>query len=679
MVRCGPSISFVLAQQGFGTSLIQAYESLPRQTFIADFLPSFRADVAEMLRTNPDGVMGKKYVKLAKEVLEAETFPDLEVLERYLRPLVSSLDELEDFPGTFEGVDIGRLTKLLRGWLEWSQEGCLKKFRATLWEGLVCRSILNSVGEQRRKKASSGGGGKVTGHFNMIGHSSAASNRSSVKSSSTLQGSSQAPTSRTTTPSADLVKGITRWRKHPSTGNVLEYRIEIDPISFVDAVLAVHVAPSSVRLVPSSSSTSTTIRKSTDRSSSSDENVDDDDDLSRPSSGSQKSSKDPPKPTDPVLFWFPHKHLKRAHPALVAEYERRELEKVERKAEKVKRAEERAAGKTAGKAGGQAKEKQKKVKGKGKGKERLLYSSEEEGEEEVVQGNARTLSIGGKTTSSAREEVFSRPAAPTSSQASIPSSDVPRLVGRPPDPPRPSKPKSTKPTYVSVSSSESDVAPPAPSSRPPARTTSPARPSRREPVTESPSSSSSSANPSPKKSPRKSRTAAARRAPVEFSDEDDAELFPANPFKTLIDDRRTALSSTTSVVMGRSSPGTSTSSTDRLAGRAPSSSRASPTKLSSPLKHLSVRAQSTSSVVVVVGEGEEEEAEVIDLCFSSPVPSSSANPLVRRNSKAGPKKAGGEVFGLERKTSNPWTKSRRAGSGGAKGGKEKVEVIELSD
>lgn len=674
MVRCGPSISFALAQQGFGTSLIQAHETLPRQTFIADFLPSFRADVAEVLRTNPHGIIGKKYVKLAKQVLEAETFPDLAILERYLRPLVSSLAELEEFPGTFDGVDVGWLTKLLRGWLEWSQEGCLKKFRASLWEGLVCRSILDSVDEQRRKKASSGEGGKVTGHFNMVGPSSAASSRSNVKSSSTLQGSSQASTSRTTTPSASLVKGITRWRKHSSTGNVLEYRIEIDPTSFVDAVLAVHVAPSFVRLAPSSSSTSTTTRKSTDRASSSDEGVDDDD-LSRPSSVSKKASKDPPKPTDRVLFWFPHKHLKQAHPALVAEYERRELEKVERKAEKVKRAEERAAGKMARKAGGKAKEKQKKVKGK----ERMLDSSEEEGEEDVVQGLARTLSIGGKMTSFAREEVFSTPASPTSSQVSIPLPDVPRFVGRPPDPPRPSKPRSTKPTYVSVSSSESDVAPPVPSSRSSARTTSPAkRPSRREPVTDSPSSSSFSANPSPKKSPRKSRTAAVRRAPLEFSDEDDAELFTANPFKTLIDDRRTALSSTTLVVMGRLSSGTSTSSSDSLAGRAPLSSRASPTKLSSPLKHLSVSAQSTSSVIVD-DEGEEEEAEVIDLCLSSPVPSPSANPPVRRNTKPGLKKAGGEVFGLERKTSNPWTKSRRAGSGGANGGKGKVEVIELSD
>lgn len=152
-MRCGPIVSFALARAGFGAELVDAYRSLDRITFVADFLPDFRAKLAGTLRENPDNLLGRRFGKLADELEGSSAFPSLEALDYYVHPLTSSSSTSTGghWPG-FQSLsalssrpDLGQLARLLERWMEWDAQEVLDKLRRTVWEGASRRALMEEL------------------------------------------------------------------------------------------------------------------------------------------------------------------------------------------------------------------------------------------------------------------------------------------------------------------------------------------------------------------------------------------------------------------------------------------------------------------------------------------------------------------------------------------------------
>jgi hypothetical protein len=130
-----------------------AYRTLPEATLISDFLPEYRARLAAYLHFDPDKLIGRRNPALAKTI--TDTFPNLQILEQYVRPVVGGRGGHAAWGGFGSGERGNRMKGELRleevcVWMEGElafegREAVLKKARAVLWEGAVCRSLLGEL------------------------------------------------------------------------------------------------------------------------------------------------------------------------------------------------------------------------------------------------------------------------------------------------------------------------------------------------------------------------------------------------------------------------------------------------------------------------------------------------------------------------------------------------------
>ncbi|KAI6029268.1 PIN domain-like protein [Pisolithus microcarpus] len=89
---CSVEVAHRLAYYGFGRSLLEAAVSFPFVEFM-DFVAKWRDDVCEVLRTDPQRLLGGKHHEIARIIKEEHTeFPDPTVLAMYLLPLTSWSD-----------------------------------------------------------------------------------------------------------------------------------------------------------------------------------------------------------------------------------------------------------------------------------------------------------------------------------------------------------------------------------------------------------------------------------------------------------------------------------------------------------------------------------------------------------------------------------------------------------
>lgn len=693
-MRCGPKVSFALGQAGFGHKLVTAYKTQRRVDFVDDFLPAFRVSVADALRRNPDNLLGRRFMKLADSITDA--FPDLDVLDYYVNPLTSASRSAKwaGFASVVGRPDVGRLGQLMQGWQEWDERDVLAKFRTTVWEGLLARSLMEEVVQPgiwdlryRDKLANPlnavlaapapAASSRVTDFFVASKQPSASGTASSSKAGA-VAGSSKSGAARPFDGSSrTLVTAVSRFRKHASTDELLEYRVTVDPVAFVGEVHGARLAKD--------------IAKSYEPPSDSLDGWSGSEGDSQPSSQAAAAArkKTPTDPAEPCLFWVPYRLLKVSHPDLVADFNAREEDKVRKKQEKLQRAEDKANGvvrprkspakkKTAAAAAP--------VKGKSKGKARAGHSYSDLSDSDDVYADSIKRDLAKLSPSKSSGQSV----APASSTASFPDLG-PSVAPKPKPKPRP---PSKKPAYVELSDSDDDPCRATPRALPALPEESAAtakRPVRRRAVSDSPSGpgsvaevDDSSGNPSPKKSPRKSRVQArpparARADLSSDSDSDDAD-FPADPFAA-DKARRAAASSSSSKGKERAVP--------RALGAAPSGSlvldlspekpTGSQTVLSSPLKKLDLltpagRPKSTTPAAA------DPAVDIIEI-GSSPPPAAVAPKPPRARSKtadAPPGKGKPADGALGRKKSNPWSKSRRAGSASTTGGAPD-EVIDLTD
>ncbi|KAJ8514754.1 hypothetical protein ONZ45_g7739 [Pleurotus djamor] len=317
VLGCGPTIAQGLARCGFGKSLFDAAVNLPPD-LLRDFLVNWRTELCHELRTDARGFLGKKYVALSKKI--PDTFPNLEVLESYVKPITSEklgrAIELNQ-PMWVKEPDLGKLAETCEFYFEWGyREAIIKRFRTVIWPSVVLRILRRSVldAEERlgsgaprtpRKK-------KATTPPSPLGSPS----KLITKYFSSLRVDDDDSDDEEN--EKNLVTKIHSERQHASTDKLLEYRLEVAPAHLV------RLTEAGVK----------GIRRPEDKDEWASEEGEDDDDDEEGGSKKKGPKKPPPAPDSHLRVWIPASIVKLAEPKLVEEYEEALRKKAEKKAKK---------------------------------------------------------------------------------------------------------------------------------------------------------------------------------------------------------------------------------------------------------------------------------------------------------------------------------------------------------
>ncbi|KIO27795.1 hypothetical protein M407DRAFT_232186 [Tulasnella calospora MUT 4182] len=309
---CGKLIAHGLARCGFGESLVDAFLSMEPSDFEA-FLGSWRAELIHELKTNSRGLVGKKYVALAKKV--PEDFPNIEVLRSYVTPVTSESrgKEVDDSKWWTRDMDVAEVAACCEMFFEWGvKEIIIKRFRTVLWPGACNRILRQAAREQDMKGESSkddrpgtpqkkrppkhlavGTPSKlITRYFSKIGLNTP----EKVKGPLNNQDDDEDP----------LMIKIHSTRNHASTDHILEYRVEVAPAQLV--ALAESGVKGTRRIEDLGYGETFS-------------------DLESDGEGNGKKRtgpKAPPNPSDHLRVWLPALMMEYVQPSLVEEFEAKE-------------------------------------------------------------------------------------------------------------------------------------------------------------------------------------------------------------------------------------------------------------------------------------------------------------------------------------------------------------------
>lgn len=213
---CGPKVAHGLAKCGFGDNLLSAARIQSREG-LREYLVSWREDLAEELRTNSRGILGRKYSSLSKAIPEG--FPDIDILMSYANPVTSETEgKTHRIKATWERpLDLGKIANICELYFEWGvRHVIINRFRTVIWPAAVFRFLRESILEKDLKNPER--------HF--------------------LPATTEPPSSSPTTSTAaslshlwiggsstccDLIIKIHSSRNHDSTDGLLEYRLEVSP------------------------------------------------------------------------------------------------------------------------------------------------------------------------------------------------------------------------------------------------------------------------------------------------------------------------------------------------------------------------------------------------------------------------------------------------------------------
>ncbi|KAI5982054.1 PIN domain-like protein [Pisolithus albus] len=139
---CSVEVARRLAYYGFGRSLLEAAVSFPFVEFM-DFVAKWRDNVCEVLRTDPQRLLGSKHHEIARIIKEEHTeFPDLAVLAIYLLPLTSWSDGRSPvITTTSRQPDLRSLSAFCLQCLSWSPSVVQSELMDAL-AGTVTRALL---------------------------------------------------------------------------------------------------------------------------------------------------------------------------------------------------------------------------------------------------------------------------------------------------------------------------------------------------------------------------------------------------------------------------------------------------------------------------------------------------------------------------------------------------------
>lgn len=358
LINCGPNVAYALARCGFGESLLDKFKQCGSdEREMRRWLDGWREDVKQELRTNSRGFLKTKKKALADSI--PDNFPDLHILNLYANPIVSSPSS--DFSSRStpspefswcKDPDLASLASLCEAKFEWgTKREIVKRFRDLLWKGVTLRALRRAnleVDEDERARPSTPT--RNAQDLPMLPP------RSPTKRSVTTQFSvrsgragfdSDAGTGGTQVEKRDeerLILAIKGKRKHSSLDGYEEYRLEIDPRTYV------RLTESGIRGTRidkeqwSSAAPFSSQGYAFDPSVNLGGNGSDDSE-----GGKGKLKKAPPNPDATLRIWMPCVMVERIEPELVNEFEEREEAKRLKKAGKSSRAQPRAAASTTSK------------------------------------------------------------------------------------------------------------------------------------------------------------------------------------------------------------------------------------------------------------------------------------------------------------------------------------------
>ncbi|KAL7411616.1 hypothetical protein BDY24DRAFT_127648 [Mrakia frigida] len=255
----GPKKALALGRAGFADQLYDAYNKLPRSEFTNVFLPRFRTNICEELRTNSTGFLGKKFKADADLLASSDTFPDVSILEQYVHPITSGTTGQARWPGfhgkesrgALDGLGLADLGRIMERELKWEgKDVVLKRGCARIWEGAVRRAMMQEIdqpGTWSREcerlgltplPSSSSGNHRMDEFFDPVGHdpstsTSLPSRRRSGESDDDQEEKKRKPGSRPFGDSYAFLLNIKKKRLHANTGEALEeYQCVFDTSRF---------------------------------------------------------------------------------------------------------------------------------------------------------------------------------------------------------------------------------------------------------------------------------------------------------------------------------------------------------------------------------------------------------------------------------------------------------------
>ncbi|KAF8201965.1 PIN domain-like protein [Mycena galopus ATCC 62051] len=142
----GPVVAQALAAAGFGQDLVNILESFAGHA-LDERLAAWRDAIREELRTNSCGRLKKCQPTLARKI--PETFPNLGVVDLYLKPLTSaSVGYVGPMPSILSWTpsepNVFDLSCLCSSLFGWHGEHLLNKFNSNLWPAVAFR-MMSSV------------------------------------------------------------------------------------------------------------------------------------------------------------------------------------------------------------------------------------------------------------------------------------------------------------------------------------------------------------------------------------------------------------------------------------------------------------------------------------------------------------------------------------------------------
>lgn len=298
LAGCGPKVAHGLAKCGFGDSLLSAARNLSGEG-LRESLVTWKKDLAEELRTNSRGILGRKYHSLSKAI--PEEFPDVAILMSYVSPVTSETEgKVHKIKATWERpLDLGRIAHICELYFEWGvRHLIIKRFRTVIWPAAVLRLLRESVLEQDSRS---------TGRASLPGTTQPSQNEPPSSSPATSAAASLSDLRiGGLSICQDLILKIHSTRNHDSTDGLLEYRLEVSPKPLV-ALASAGIKDIRPPLIGDISSDDTTSERD------------------------KQSKKPPPDPSSHLRVWIPAYIVKAAMPSLVESFDENAKRKAARK------------------------------------------------------------------------------------------------------------------------------------------------------------------------------------------------------------------------------------------------------------------------------------------------------------------------------------------------------------
>jgi Holliday junction resolvase YEN1 len=139
---CGIKIAHGLTKYKLAEALLDAFLTMSRPEF-ACFLLGWRNNLRRVLKTDPDGLLGRRCAKVANVI--PDSFPDYGILQSYITPLTTfssnssnSANGVCPYHIESRQPSLGALSTLCERHF-WKADTIVVKMRATVWEGAMVR------------------------------------------------------------------------------------------------------------------------------------------------------------------------------------------------------------------------------------------------------------------------------------------------------------------------------------------------------------------------------------------------------------------------------------------------------------------------------------------------------------------------------------------------------------